>query len=80
MPLLEDNLAYNVRNHELLSSQDDLPLYEESRIDAVFDADLAPESDFIPLNEAEGYGLLRAMDLEGRPQPPRRRDLRGAAQ
>ena len=67
MPVLEDNLAYNLPNYALLNSQDGLPLYKESRINVVFDADLAPESDFIPLNEAEGYGLLRVMNLDERP-------------
>ena len=37
MPLLEDNLAFHVRNHELPHIQSDLPLYRESRINLVFD-------------------------------------------
>ena len=69
MPLLDDDLGYHIPNYVLLSSQDDIPLYEESRINAMFDEDLAPESDYIPFNEAEGYGLLRIMDLDGRPNP-----------
>ena len=69
MPVLEDNLAYNLGNYQLLSTQDDLPLYEESRINVMFDKDLAPESDVIPLNQAEGYGLLRHMDPDERPNP-----------
>ena len=69
MPLLEDNLAFRLRNSNLLLSQEALSDYEESRINVVFDEDLAPESDYIPLNEAEGYGLLRAMNLAERPNP-----------
>ncbi len=69
MPVLEQDLAYNLSNYEILAIQDDLPLYEASRINVMFDRDLAPESDFIPLNQAIGYGLLRHMDTDDRPNP-----------
>ena len=69
MPVLEDDLAYNLRNYALLSAQGDLPLYDASRLNVLFDEDLAPKSDFIPLNPAKGYGLLRHMDLDERPNP-----------
>ena len=69
MPVLERDLAYNLPNYALLAIQDDLPLYEASRINVMFDGDLAPESDFIPLNQAIGFGLLRHMDTDDRPNP-----------
>ena len=69
MPLLDDNLAFHLSNPDLLQTQPELPLYEDSRINVVFDADIAPESDFISMNPTEGYGFLRVMDLNDRPNP-----------
>ncbi len=69
MPLLEDDLAYYMPNDKLPAYQHELTLYEASRINLVFDEDIAPESDFSSLNEAEGYGFLRIMDLEESPNP-----------
>ncbi len=67
MPLLEQDLAYRFRNYQLLTIQDDIPLYEDSRIPLLFDEDFATERDFIPLNEAEGFGLLRVLEPDERP-------------
>ena len=69
MPLLEDDLAYYMSNQNLPAYQHELTLYEASRINLVFDEDIAPKSDFRSLNEAEGYGFLRIMDLEESPNP-----------
>ncbi len=69
MPLLEDDLAYYLPNDRLPAYQHELTLYEASRINLVFDEDIAPKSDFSSLNEAEGYGFLRIMDLEESPNP-----------
>ena len=69
LPLLDDNLAYHMPNSDLLDSQDNLRLYQESRITLVFDADLRPESDFVSMNPGEGYGLLRVIGPEQRPNP-----------
>ena len=69
MPLLEDDLAYYMPNDKLPAYQHELTLYEASRINLVFDEDIAPKSDFSSLNEAEGYGFLRIMDLEESPNP-----------
>ena len=68
MPLLEDNFAFHLRE-QLRLAYNDVPLYEASRIHLLLDKDVAPESDFIPMNKAEGYGLLRTMDLEDSPNP-----------
>ena len=67
LPLLDDNLAYQIRNVYLPIYQDKLVLYEESRINLVFDEHIKPERSFIPLNEAEGYGFLRVMETDERP-------------
>ena len=70
MPLLEDDLAYYMRDDYLPGYRHELAAYEASRINLVFDEDLrSKKRDFIPLNQAEGYGLLRVMDLEERPNP-----------
>ena len=68
MPMLEDDFAFHVREQLLLAYRD-LPLYEESRIHLLLDRDVAPEGDFIPMNKATGYGMLRTMDLEDSPNP-----------
>ena len=68
MPLLDDNFAFHLRE-QLRLAYNDVPLYEASRIRLLLDKDVAPESDFIPMNKAEGYGLLRTMDLEDSPNP-----------
>ena len=70
MPLLEDDLAYYMRDDYLPAYRHELAAYEASRINLVFDEDLrSKKRDFIPLNQAEGYGFLRVMDLEERPNP-----------
>ena len=72
MPVLAQDLGYLLRNHQLLAVQDELPLYEDSRIHLVFDEDIVPKSGFIPLNEEVGFGLLRALEPDERPS---RRDV-----
>ncbi|NIP93239.1 MAG: hypothetical protein GWO24_07190, partial [Akkermansiaceae bacterium] len=42
-------------------------LYDASRIPVLFEGDLYADLSFLPLNIAEGYGLLRRMDPEDRP-------------
>ena len=69
MPLIENNLAYHMPNRMLPHARDDLPLYEDSRINRVFDADILPKTGFLALNPGEGYGLLRVMDPDERPHP-----------
>ena len=52
-----------------MSYTPDLPLYRDSRITLVFEEDVWPETRFLALNPAEGYGLLRVMDPDERPHP-----------
>ena len=68
MSLLEDDFAFHLREQLQLAYRD-TPLYEESRMHLLLDGDVAPEGDFVPINKAEGYGLLRSMDLEDSPNP-----------
>ena len=64
MPFINDNLAFYVRNDQLLDIQSDLPLYQASRINLIFDD---PKITFRSLNEGVGYGLLRALSPGERP-------------
>ena len=69
MPVLEDNLVLYMENHALQYYQSDLPLFRESRINLVFHEDIFPETSFLALNPGEGYGLLRVMEPDERPNP-----------
>ncbi len=69
MPLLEDNLVFYVSPFALPNYEEELACYEASRVPLVFVEDISPESGFLALNEGEGYGLLRVMDLDERPHP-----------
>ncbi len=67
MPVLNGNLEKWVRSGTIPAIQDDMPLYEASRVDLVFDADIEGYRSFMALNPGEGYGLLREMDPDERP-------------
>ena len=67
MPLLDDNLALWIQNHALPAVQADLLSYRASRMNLVFDADVYGETDFLALNPGEGYGLLRNLEPDERP-------------
>ena len=67
VPLLDDNLAFYVPNSQLPYIQSELPLYKESRIGLFFEEDVFSETDFLALNPGEGYGRLRVMEPDERP-------------
>ncbi len=69
MPLLEDNLVLWIRNDALLDTQSDLPLYQASRINLVFDEDVFAETSYVALNPGEGYGLLQVREPDEHPHP-----------
>ena len=69
MPLIEDNLSLYMPNNFLPRYQSELPLYRESRIPLLFTQDIYPEKNFEALNPGEGYGRLRVMELDERPNP-----------
>ena len=69
VPLFEDDFAYFVSEDRLPDYEDEFALYVQSRIAIVFIDDILFEKRFIALNEAEGYGFLRVMDLDERPNP-----------
>ena len=70
MPLLDDNLAYYPMPRRALSLYHrERALYDDSRINVVLREDILPDVPFLPLNVGEGYGFLRLMSLEERPDP-----------
>ena len=69
MPLLDGNLVNYMPPVAIPASRREFALYEDSRISLVFEEDIAPESGFISLNPAAGYGFLRVMDPGERPDP-----------
>ena len=70
MPVLEDNLMYYPNpGPPLQRYHEERALYDESRIRVLFEEDIFPDVDYIALNRAEGYGFLRVMSLEDRPNP-----------
>ena len=69
MPLLDDNLTLWIRNKALPAAQADLSSYRASRMNLVFDEDVYGETSFLALNPGQGYGLLRSLDPDERPNP-----------
>ena len=70
MPLLDNNLAYYpMWSGTLRVYHEERALYDDSRVNVLFEEDIMPDVDFIPLNLEEGYGFLRVMSLEERPNP-----------
>ena len=70
MPLLEGNFAYYPMPARALPLyHEERALYDASRVDVLLEEDIFPDVDFISLNKAEGYGFLRVMSLEERPNP-----------
>ena len=69
MPLIEGNLALHFLTAQLPDIQDDLALYEASRINVLFDSDVYSGTGFLALNPGEGYGRLRVLASDERPLP-----------
>ncbi len=68
MPVVENNLAYYpMPNAALPLYWQEKELYDNSRIPILLEGDLFAGVNYIPLNLAEGYGLLRRMNLNDRP-------------
>ena len=69
LPLLDDDLALYIPTRWLHYYQSELELYQASRIDLVFDGDVLDDISFLPLNRRKGYGLLRVVSRDERPNP-----------
>ena len=70
MPLIDDNFAYYPMPARALPLyHEERALFDDSRVNVLLEEDIFPDVDFISLNKAEGYGFLRVMALEERPNP-----------
>ncbi len=62
MPFLDDNLAYYPTSPEPKANyQANKATYDTLRINVLQEADILPDVDYVPLNQAEGFGRLRLM-------------------
>ncbi len=70
MHFLQNNLAYYpMPNAALPRYYEEQALYDASRVPILLEEDIFESDSYLPLNLAEGYGLLRIMDLHERPNP-----------
>ena len=72
MPFLENELAYYPSVYNPYSFKDykiNKDKYDKSRVNIILAEDVLPDVDFIPLNQAEGYGRLRLMEDGDDPRP-----------
>lgn len=70
MLFLQNNLAYYpMPNAALPLYYEEKELYDASRVAILLEEDIFESNSFLPLNLAEGYGLLRIMELNERPNP-----------
>jgi hypothetical protein len=64
MPFLKNNLAYYpMPNAALPLYHEEKKLYDRSRIPVLLEEDILADIDYMALNQAEGYGLLRKMEF-----------------
>jgi hypothetical protein len=69
-PLLRNNLAYYpMPNGALPRYREEKALYDASRVAILLEEDILGETRYIAFNKAEGYGLLKVMTLDERPNP-----------
>ena len=70
LPLLQNNwFYYPMPKSALPRYQQEKALYDASRVKVILDKDILGETRYIPLNLAEGYGMLTVMDPNARPNP-----------
>ena len=69
MPLLENNLSYYPVPEVLPLYYEEQLQYDASRVSLLFDNDIFPDVSFVQLNQGVGFGLLRSLSLEERPNP-----------
>jgi hypothetical protein len=70
MPLLQNNwFYYPMPNAALPRYQREKALFDASRVKVILDKDIFADTRYIPLNLAEGYGMLTVMAPDERPNP-----------
>ncbi|NKB66277.1 MAG: hypothetical protein GKR89_04380 [Candidatus Latescibacteria bacterium] len=68
MPFLRNNLMYYpMPNAALPRYHTEKALYDASRVQILLEEQIYADISFLPLNIAEGYGLLRLLDFNDRP-------------
>lgn len=67
MTYLENNLSYYINVNNENAYENDQALFQNSRVPVLFESDVFAEIDYWGLNEAEGYGLFRKMNLDEMP-------------
>ncbi|MYB79625.1 MAG: hypothetical protein F4X70_09260 [Acidimicrobiia bacterium] len=67
MPVVRNNLAYKPSVSPRAGSLE--AKHTDDRLVILQDSDLHPDVPFVPLNQAEGYGLLRLMEDDDEPRP-----------
>ena len=69
MPAVDNNLAVFVPNSLLPTLRSELEAYRESRVNVVFADDTQTDVDFVAANTGVGFGVLRSIDGDERPNP-----------
>ena len=70
MPFLKDNLYYHpFTDNQVKVYTGGKASYDNSRVNVLLNEDIGPDVDYIPFNQAEGYGRLRLMQDGERPSP-----------
>lgn len=69
MPPLQGKVAFHPLSGNLSRYEDEKTKYENSDVAVHLDGDLYRNISFLPLNQAESFGLLRVMDNEARSSP-----------
>lgn len=61
MPYLTNNLSYFITENNEQDYQDNIALYQNSRVPVLFESDVYAGINYWGLNQTEGYGFLRLM-------------------
>jgi hypothetical protein len=68
MPFLKNNWVYypmhSAAKHKYVAEK---ALYHNSRVTVLLPFDIEPQTDYLPLNKTEGYGLLKTINPDERP-------------
>ena len=69
MPFLSNNLSYFITANNEQDYQNNLPLYQNSRVPVLFENDVYAGINYWGLNQTEGYGFFRLMTPGEMPDP-----------
>ncbi|MDX2361465.1 MAG: PEP/pyruvate-binding domain-containing protein [Crocinitomicaceae bacterium] len=69
MPIVENNLSYYINAGNEGEYYSEISLYQDSRVSVLFETDVYAGLDYWGLNQTEGYGFFRLMNLNDVPGP-----------